>query len=162
MAKLVGTCLAFVLAAGATGGASSSSGQPPLHRECPPGNKRTPYPPATFGAALVQAKRVLYGQRANIQGQTYIYGPRNTQLFAAMQVQDLALVPGHGALVQDDATSLRLAHSLSGVGVRLQRADHCCQQLCALLRGARPTWLVRVLAHEGDQKFTRIVFKRPR
>jgi hypothetical protein len=92
--RFVGICLLVVLGIGAAGSASSSSGQPPLHRGCPPGNKRTPYPPVGFDAAFAQAKRALYGQRANIQGQTYVFGPRNTQLGAAMRGENLSLVPG--------------------------------------------------------------------
>lgn len=98
MAKAVSICVAFALTVGAAGSASSASPQPPLHRSCPPGNKRTPYLPAGFDAALAHAKRALYGERFNIQGQTYVTSPRNTELVAAMRVEDLSLVPGMQAL----------------------------------------------------------------
>jgi hypothetical protein len=86
--------LAAVLTVCAAGSASSSSGQLPLHRTCPPGNYRTPYPPVTFDAALAQARRALYGQRISVQGRTYVLGPGNTALSAAMRVTNRALVPG--------------------------------------------------------------------
>jgi hypothetical protein len=92
--RVVGVCVAAVLVVCAAGGAARDAKRLPLHRSCPPGNKRTPYPPVQFDVALAQAKRALYGRRVSAQGQTYVLGPRNTSLAAVMRVQNLALVPG--------------------------------------------------------------------
>jgi hypothetical protein len=91
--KLLGIFLVAALAVGAAGSAASKAAQPPLHRSCPPGGNRT-YQAVSFEAAFAQAKRELYGQRRNVQGHTYVLGPSNTSLAAAMRVQNLALVPG--------------------------------------------------------------------
>jgi len=94
IARVVGIAIVLLLAVCGAGGATSSSDPLPLHRECPPGNERTPYPTVRFDAAFAQAKRALYGQRVTIQGQTLVLGPRNTDLAAAMRVENLSLVPG--------------------------------------------------------------------
>jgi hypothetical protein len=80
---------------GAPRSATSSAGELPVHRTCPPGNKRTPYATVRFDAALAQAKRVIYGRRYTIQGQTIVLGPRNTDLAAAMRIDgSSSLIPG--------------------------------------------------------------------
>lgn len=92
--RLVGLFLAVTLAIGATGGASSSEDEAPPRRGCPPGDEGATYPATSYEGALAQAKRAVYGRRFSIQGHTYIASPRNTQLVAAVHVQNLSLVPG--------------------------------------------------------------------
>jgi hypothetical protein len=95
MKWVAGFCLAAMVAVAAAGGTANSAGQLPLHRGCPPGNKRTPYPPARFDEAVAAVKRVVYGQRYTIQGQTVVTTPRNSPLVAAMWVDGRSsLIPG--------------------------------------------------------------------
>jgi len=85
-------------------GAARTATPVPLHRGCPPGNQRTPLLRSAFPAALAQAKREIYGQRFNIQGQAFVTSARNTSLVAAMRVQKLSLVPGMRALYKQMRT----------------------------------------------------------
>jgi hypothetical protein len=65
-----------------------------MNGDCPPGNKRTLYSLPRFDEAVAVVKRVVYGQRYTIQGQTLVTTPRNSPLVAAMWVENLSLVPG--------------------------------------------------------------------
>ena len=94
MIRVLGVCLAVLVASTAAGGAARSAGQLPLHRVCPPARFRPPYPPR-LDEAVVVAKRIAYGQRYTEQGQTIVTSPRNTRLVAAMEVNRHAtLIPG--------------------------------------------------------------------
>jgi hypothetical protein len=77
---------------GALGIGASPSGadRDGFRRGCPEVERQ----PVSFGAAFAVAKRSVYGQRFDIQGQTYVSNGRNTQLMAAMLVENLSLVPG--------------------------------------------------------------------
>jgi len=80
MPRLVTTCLIVALAMGASGSASSTAGQLPLDRSCPPGGRGSKYPRTNFEGALAQARRAAFGQRFRIQDRTYISSPQNTAL----------------------------------------------------------------------------------
>jgi len=94
MIRVIGVCLAVLVAATAAGGAADRARQLPLRRSCPPANFRPSYPPG-IDEAVALAKRVVYGQRYTMQGQTIVTSPCNTRLVAAMELdRGVTLIPG--------------------------------------------------------------------
>ncbi len=89
MLRLAAMTLAGVCALG-IGAPRSGADRSRLHRGCPEGERQI----VSFGAALAVAKRAVYGQRFDIQGQTYVSNGRNTQLVSGMLIENLSLVPG--------------------------------------------------------------------
>jgi len=93
MRHLIALAIVLVFAVG-IGAPPSGADTDRLHRGCPEGERQ----PVSFGAALAFAKRSVYGQRFDIQGEVYVSNGRNTQLISGMLVENLPLVPGMRAL----------------------------------------------------------------
>ena len=150
MIRVIGVCVAVLVAVAAAGGAADSAGQLPLRRSCPPANFRPPYPPGIDEAVAV-AKRVVYGQRYTMQGQTIVTSPRNTRLVAAMELdRGVTLIPGMlrwYAVMQRRAQ----AHPLPRLGVPVRHSDERAR-LLAFLRRQDRACVVRVLVVSSARK----------
>jgi len=67
-------------------------------RGCPRGEELG----VPFAPALARARTSIYGQRFQTQARTYISGPRNTELVAAMLVVgNMSVVPGEQTLASE-------------------------------------------------------------